>query len=381
MLKIKKDKNYWQAVAVMIGYIVGVGMFSLPFLIARSGWLVFVVMFLGLGSVQYLIHLIYANVIIANPGYHRLPGYVSKYLGHKGKLLAFFAKIFGNYGSILAYLIISSIFLQQLLSPFFNGSLFFYATLIFLFGAFVVFNGIKTISKIELYMSVLLFLVVGLMAIKGYGSISPENYEILNWHNILLPYGAMLVALDGIGSLPMVARMIKKDARVFKSIIRSSMFLSSIILIIFVFVVVGISGMNTTPDALTGISNILSNSIISLALIFGLLSMLTSLFGVSEAIKETLAWDFKVNERLSWFLAIIVPYALYVCGVRDLIGVISFIGAVGGGICIILLLTVFLIMKKQKKKLIMFDHKPSNALIFVLMLIFFSGIVYTIMGL
>jgi len=367
MHKIVKDKNYWQAVAVMIGYIVGVGMFSLPFLIARSGWLVFLILFSVLGLVQYLVHLIYASVIVANPGYNRLPGYVYKYLGYKGKWLAFFAKVFGNYGSILAYLIISSIFLQELLSPVVNGSLFFYATAIFVFGAYVVYNGIKTISKVELYMSILLFLVVGLMAYQGSVFMESANYEFFNWKNFLLPYGAMLVALDGIGSLPMVGRMVKKDARVFKSVIRSSMVLSSVILLVFVFVVVGISGASTTPDALLGIKNVLSNSVISLVLLFGLLSMLTSLFGVSEAIKETLAWDFKINEKLSWFLAIIVPYLLYVLGVRDLIGVISFIGAVGGGVCITLLLLIFLKMKKQKIKLLMFTSVPSNTVIYSLM--------------
>lgn len=381
MQTIKKDKNYWQAVAVMIGYIVGVGMFSLPFLVARSGWLVFIIWFVVLGAVQHLVHLIYASVINANPGYHRLPGYVYKYLGYKGMWLAFLAKIFGNYGSILAYLIISSIFLQELLSPFFQASLFFYVTAMFLFGAFVVYNGIKAIAKVELYMSILLFMVVGLMAWKGFDAINPANYQFFNWHNFLLPYGAMLVALDGIGSLPIVARMVKKDPRVFKSVIRSSMLLSSIILIVFVFVVVGISGLATTPDALLGIRSVLTNSVITFALLFGLLSMLTSLFGVSEAIKETLAWDFKINEKVSWFLAIIVPYVLYLSGVRDFIGVISFIGAVGGGVCIILLLTIFLKMKKQKMKLSMFARVPSNAVIYSLMFMFFLGIVYTILGL
>lgn len=364
----------------MIGYIVGVGMFSLPFLVVRSGWLAFVVWFLILGSVQYLVHLVYASMIVAHPGYHRLPGYVGKYLGHKGKWAVFIAKIFGNYGSVLAYLIISAIFLQQLIPLFFKGSLLLHATIVFLFGAFVVYNGIKTISIVELYMSIMLFFVVGLMACKGYSAIDSANYEFFNWENWFLPYGAMLVALDGNGSLPIVGKMIKKDAPTFKSIIRISMILSSIILVIFVFVVVGISGANTTPDALSGIKSVLANGIIFLALIFGLLSMMTSFFGVSEAIKETFTLDFKIKEKLAWFLAVIVPYALYLFGIRDLIEVISFIGAVGGGVCIIMLLIVFLKMKKQTKKLLMFKQAPSNLLVYTLMLLFFIGIVCAIAG-
>ena len=107
--KHQKNKKYFQAIAVMVGYIVGVGMFGLPYLTVRSGWLVFVVLLVVLGLAQYLVHLIYANMIVINGSFHRLPGYVGQYLGLKGKWAVFIAKLIGNYGSLLAYIIISSI--------------------------------------------------------------------------------------------------------------------------------------------------------------------------------------------------------------------------------------------------------------------------------
>ncbi|MCK4745115.1 hypothetical protein KAS41_03560 [Candidatus Parcubacteria bacterium] len=376
----KKNKRYFQAIAVMVGYIIGVGMFGLPYLTVRAGWLVFIILLAVLGPAQYLLHLIYANMIVINRSFHRLPGYVEKYLGLKGKWAVFAAKLIGNYGALIAYIIISSIFLRQLLSRFLGENLILYASIIVALAAIVIFNGIRAISKAELYMSALLFFVIGLMVYRGWDTIEAKNYLAIDWKNILLPYGAMLMALDGNGSLPIVGRLIKKDVVLFKSVIRVSMVLSLLILTLFVFVIVGISGANTTPDALVGVQQILANGVITLVLIFGLFSIMTSIIGVAESIKETLWWDFKVNKTLSWALAIFVPYFLYLAGITDLIGVISFIGAVGGGFCAIIMLIVFLKIKKKKSKMPMFARKPSNALVYLLIGLFVVGMIYEILN-
>lgn len=378
--KHQKTKRYFQAIAVMIGYIVGVGMFGLPYLTVRAGWLAFIILLAVLGSAQYLIHLVYANMIVINRSFHRLPGYVEKYLGAKGKWAVFAAKLLGNYGALLAYIIISSIFLRQLLNPFLGENLILYASIIVAIAAIVVFKGIRAISKVELYMSALLFFVIGVMIYKGWSTIEAKNYMAIDWSNTLLPYGAMLMALDGNGSLPIVGRLIKKDTVLFKSVIRTSMILSSLILILFVFVIVGISGANTTPDALVGVQKILANGVITLVLIFGLFSIMTSIIGVAESLKETFWWDFKVNKTLAWALAIFVPYILYLAGITDLIGVISFIGAVGGGFCAIVMLIVFLKIKKKKSKLPMFTRKPPNALVYLLIGLFVVGMIYEIVN-
>ena len=378
--KHKKTKRYFQAIAVMVGYIVGVGMFGLPYLTVRAGWIVFAILLIVLGLAQYFVQLIYANMIVISRSFHRLPGYVEKYLGLKGKWSVFAAKLIGNYGALLAYIIISSIFLRQLLNPFLGENLILYASIIVAIEAIIVFKGIRAISKAELYMSALLFFVVCLMAYKGKDIIDMKNYLAIDWKNILLPYGVMLVALDGNGSLPIVGRLIKKDAVLFKSVIRASMIISSLILVLFVFVVVGVSGVNTTPDALVGVQQIFTNGVITLALIFGLFSIMTSIIGVAESIKETFWWDFKVNKTVSWALAVFIPYILYLIGITDLIGVVSFIGAVGGGFCAIVMLIVFLKIKKKKSKMPMFASKPPNALVYLLIGLFVVGMIYEILN-
>jgi amino acid permease len=376
--KIKRDKKYWQATAVMIGYIVGVGMFGLPFITAKAGIAFFFFYLLALGAVQYFVHLIYANMVVATEGYNRLPGYVGKYLGYKPKIAVFIAKMVGNCGALIAYIVISGIFLHQLLGSTLGGSPVLYSNLIFLLEAVVVFFGIGMIARIELYMSGLLAVVVLLMLLRGLGVMEIGNYGAMDWKFALLPFGAMLMALDGNGAIPIVSKILKKDKARIKSVIRTSMLSAAIITMLFVLTIVGISGSGTSEDALSGVKAVLDDGVVLMALVFGIFSMMTSFFGVSEAVKETLWWDFGLNRHLSWALAVFTPFTLFHLGVNDLIDIISFAGAVAGGFCAIMMMRVFMKLKKMPDKMVLFDRQPPNWLIYTITGLFMIGILYNI---
>ena len=371
-------KNYFQAIAVMVGYTIGVGMFGLPFLISKAGFLTFFIFIILLGSVQYLLHLIYANLIVVSDSYHRLPGYAEIYLGKKGKIIVFIAKLIGNYGALIAYIIITGIFLNQLLSQYLGGNEFLYATLLFIIEAIIVLFGIKMIAKAELFMAILLLLVILFITIKGWPAIQLANYEIIDWKYFLLPYGAMLFAIDGGGSLPIVVKLLRRHKQSVKNVVRIGTALPVLVIIVFTLVIIGISGVGTTPDGLVGVKNVLDDGVIFFSLIFGVLTMITSFLLVAESIKETLWWDFKMNKYLAWFLAISVPYLLYIAGIKNLTNVISFAGAIAGGLSAIILIIIFRKLKKMPGKLVLFKQKPGKLVSYFLISLFAAGIIYEI---
>jgi len=383
-----RHKNFFLALAVMIGYVIGVGMFSLPFLISKAGFFTFILFIVLLGFIQHYIHLIYANLILITKDYHRMPGYAEIYLGRNGKIIVSIAKFIGNYGALLAYIIITGIFLNELFSPIFGGSEFIYATILFFIEAFIIFFGIGMIARVELIMSGALLVIVGLIAWKGWGVIDTNNFHFLNWKYLLLPYGAMLFALDGNGSLPIVVKLLDRDKENIKRVIRYGTILPVLVISIFVIVIIGITGENTTADALTGIKNLFNGGIISIALIFGIFTMVTSFLGVAESIRETLWWDYKVNSYMAWALAVFVPYILYIMGLKNLIGVISFAGAVAGGLSAIILILIFIKLKKQKgktsiikkDKLTLFKYHPNNFISYLLVALFICGIIYEVVN-
>ncbi len=376
MQQQKNDKKQLQAIAVMIGYIIGVGMFGLPYLVIRAGILPFLFFLVLLLPVQYLLHLIYASMIINTKTYHRLPGYTGIYLGDGAKIFIFMAKMVGNMGALLAYIIITGVFLNELLTPLFGSHEFFYATTLFIIEAAIVYLGIGMIARAELFMTALLVVVVILIIARGLPFVETNNFIALDWKYFILPYGALLFALDGNGSLPIVAKLVKRDHKIIKSVIRYGTFIAAFIILTFTLTIAGISGVATTPDALIGIHSVM-DGVIVFALIFGIFSMITSFFGVAESIKETLNWDFKVNKFLSWAIAVFVPYTFYLNGVRNLSDVIILVGSIGGGICAIVLIMIFNKIRKKKNGLILFDYKPSILLQWGLILLFVLGIIYT----
>lgn len=378
-LTVKRNKAYWRAVAVMVGYIVGAGMFGLPFISARAGILIFLAYIVFLGFLQYFIQLFFGSIICTTKEYHQLPGYAGIYLGRLAKSVVFFAVMVADYTALLAYIILSGIFLNDLLFPFFGLSPFTYAILAFTLEALIVYFGIKIISRFEFYLSGLLFVVILMLAFKGSDYVLAVNYlPLYDWSHALLPYGAALFALEGTGILPSIARLMKCDAKRMKSVIRFGQFFSALITIIFVMTVLGISGSATAEDALTGIRPIIGNGVMVLALVFGTISIVTSTLGVLEATKDAIWRDFGLNPKFSWFLAAFIPLGLYVFGIRDLIDVISFGGAIAGGFCAIMLLLVFLKMKKSLNKLAFFKKIPPNWAVYLIIIILACGLIYNL---
>ncbi|MCK4553996.1 hypothetical protein KAU19_03465, partial [Candidatus Parcubacteria bacterium] len=73
-----------------------------------------------------------------------------------------------------------------------------------------------------------------------------------------------------------------------------------------------------------------------------------------------------------------VPYILYVLGLKNLINVISFAGAIAGGLSAIMLILVFRKLEKGKNKLVLFKYKPGIAVVCFLISLFVCGILYEV---
>ena len=149
-------------------------------------------------------------------------------------------------------------------------------------------------------------------------------------------------------------------------------------MLFFVLVVLGIVGAEISPDTLASLGLILNDGVITLALIFGLLAIITSYIVIAQATEEIFEWDFKLNNKLAWFLAGFVPYFLYLIGWTDLIRVISFSGAVAGGLSGLILIWLILKIKVKPEKVSVINNKLTKPLAYFLSLLFILGMIYEI---
>src|SRR3990167_5240627 len=128
-----KDKNFFYAVSILIGTIVGVGVFGIPFSFAKAGFLTGFLFLVLIGVLSLAVNLIFGEVILRTKGVHQFTGYAKIYLSQGWRILAFFAWFLGIYGALLAYIIISGNFLFNIFISQFYLDPFYYSLVFFIF--------------------------------------------------------------------------------------------------------------------------------------------------------------------------------------------------------------------------------------------------------
>ena len=108
------NTNALKGLGLLVGMIVGAGMFAFPYTILQAGVVPSVVFFVLVACVTTIIHILYGYVFYACDENHRLPGLVLKYLGLPAYYIVLPARFFSHFGTLLAYGILGGLFLSYL---------------------------------------------------------------------------------------------------------------------------------------------------------------------------------------------------------------------------------------------------------------------------
>jgi len=376
--KLSKNSDFFQALAILTGTIIGVGLFSLPYITAKVGILTMLFYFLVLGVVTSLIGLFYGEIALRTKSLHRLPGYAEKYLGKRAKIIAFISSSLGLTGAILAYLIIGGRFLGSILQSCFGGSDFIYVLIFFLAGAILTYFGIGSIAKAESFLLILFFFILGFIFYKSFWIIDVENLLNFDIKYLFLPYGAILFSLSGTTLIPEVKEMLSKNPKKLKKLILLAISIAAITYLFFIFLILGITGQNTSDDAITGLNNFLGNGIIALALLFGALTVFTSFLTISLTFKKILWYDLRLKKNLAWLITCFVPLILFIVGFDNFITVIVLTGGVMLGIDVIIIILIYLKAKTKGDLEPAYNLSIPSFFAYFLILFFIIGIIYEI---
>ena len=358
------------ALSILSGTIIGVGIFSLPYITSRVGSLIMLGYFLVLGGLVILVTLCFGELSLRTPDFKRLPGFAKIYLGNWGKRIALISTILGLSGASLAYLIVGGKFLETLLSPIFGGNNFLYTFIYLILGAVLIYFGIKAIAKVEFWGFVLFFITLILIFFRAQSQflLKTENLFLTSQGgNLFLPYGAVLFSLWGAALIPEVEEALRGRKDLLKKIIPIAILIPILVYLFFIYLILGITGAQTTESALTGLRDFLGDGIVSLGLFFGVLVTLTSFITLGLTLEKVFWYDLKIEKNLAWLITCLIPFILFLVGFKDFIGVIGLVGGVMLGIDGILILLMYQKIKPRKK-----------FLIYPLTLIFLAGIIYEI---
>jgi len=349
------NNSFVLGLSTLIGTIIGAGIFGLPFVVAKSGIIPSLFYFVLLGGAVMLLHLCIGEVALRTSEKHRLIGYANIYLGNWGKILATISTFVGTIGALLAYMIIGGDFLNIVVSPFISVPGTTLSLLLWAGLSLFVLRGIQFIAKTELFMNIALFLVIAIVFLFAVPHVRVENFQLMDTANLFLPFGVFLFALAGWSAIPEIADLFKKkkDKKNLDNLIVWSSVIIIALYILFSFFVVGISGVDTTSDALDGLIPYLGEGVVILGALFGLIAIAASFLVIGNYLKNSLRYDFHLPYLPSTLLAVAAPLMLFLLGFRDFIMVIGLVGVFIGAVEGILIVLMF---QKAKK---MGDREPE----------------------
>jgi amino acid permease len=370
------NKKFFYATAVLVGSMVGVGIFGLPYAFAQAGFWPGMSLLILIGFSTLLIDLMYGEVILRTHEKHLLLGYARFYLGPVFQKLLFFSSVLLGYVGLLAYIIIAGDFLNTLLSPFFYAPAATYSILFAIVLSLAALRGVKSVSHIELFFSGLFVAVMGLILFAGFHAIQPVNFLGFDRSHVALPYGILLFAFGGLMAVPLQRQILAGEERKLRSAIGFALFFSALLYIVFTTVVVGVSGSGTTPDAVSGLYQFLGSKITILSSLFGIFAITTSFLMVATALIGTFHLDFKVKKHNAWLLAVIPPFVLFLAGIRTFVGIISLAGGVALALEQILIVFLYAKAKSKGDRIPEYSLNIPTWLLYILIGVFSVGIIY-----
>lgn len=329
--------KFLETLAVFASTIIGAGIFGLPYIAFKSGFGAVIFYFLVLTVLTIIVHLLLAEVSRDTQKICRIPGYAEEYLGKNWRNFSLVVSSLGLLGALLAYLILGGNFLAS----YFGGSEFIYAILFFIFGAIFIYKGVKSIAKIDLIMLSVIILILFLFWTRGLPFLDLKNLATFNPRYLAFPYGAIIFSLWGLNLIPEIKEMAERNRKQLRLVIISGVILAGLCYLSFIFIILGVSGSRTSPDALSGFVSIIGNHAAKLGFIFGLLTVFTSFLGLGLTLKKIFQYDLKLPEKTSWAIACFSPLLLYLLGIKNFIGVISVTGAAALGLEAVIVIFIY----------------------------------------
>ncbi len=328
---------------LLIGTIIGAGMFSLPFVFKNSG-IATGIFYLILASVVYIFaYWMYADLVLRTIGDHRFAGYARIYLGR----WAFWLSVLMTIAEMILVLTIYLILAQSF------GNLIFAAgnpvvkMLIFwALGSLAVFASLKRIALAEFLISGGILAIIFMIFVFGMSGLSgavAQNFRPL-WPEILMPLAPVLFALSGRVAMPALIRFYE-NPRAIKASIILGVAVSAIAYLAFSLSILSLTYF-VSEDAVSGLFGKIPDWALALVGLLGILSLISSYIVVGLDVKNSMRLDLKIPFWIAAVLIIGLPLVIYFFISQSFIELVSFTGGIFLGLEGIFIVWMWLKAKK-----------------------------------
>ena len=357
-------------------------MFGIPFVFVKAGFIIGLTELIALAAAATLVHLAYAEVVLRTPRLHRLPGYVRIYIGKRAGLASKASYLFGLSGTLLAYVTLGGFFAGELLRSLAPGiNIGFGPVVFYILGVAIIFRGLRFESLVNAVLSLGLVAAIILLVVMLTPYALPFSAGSFRLSALAIPYGVIIFAMGGSAIIPEMRRILKSsEASAMGRIVIAGTLTAAALYLLFAVAVVGATGAQTTPDAITGLAYRFGSFYSILGSLIGFLAAITSFITFGLVLKGTLVWDFSFKPVAALFLTAAIPAIFYALGFKDFIATISLSGAVAIGFDSILILLAHRKAALKSAREPEFILSIPGAIRTLLCLVFIFGIIHEFYG-
>ncbi len=321
-------KHLLGAIATLIGLIIGAGVLGIPYVVAKSGFLIGAIHVIVIGIAALVLNLYVGEIALRTEGRHQLTTYAEKFLGKWGKHVMLIAMVIGIYGALTAYLIGEGASLAQLFGiPETTAMIMFFGIM-----ALLIFRGLNIIEGAEIYLNVFRAAVFIALIVLAFSRLKLENLASVSIGNALLPYGVIFFAFLGAAGIPEVKEELRQNKKLLKKAIIIGSLIPIIVYLLFSLAVVGALGNRATEIATIGLGSELGKASLVFGNLFAIISMATAFLVLGLALKWVYEYDYKINKYIAFIATCFIPLLIALAGVAGFTKLLAVTGAIAGGI-------------------------------------------------
>lgn len=369
----------WAGIRPLLGTVVGVGFFSLPYVFSRAGFgLALVELGVLIVAQIFFLHA-YADLTLMKKGHAQFLRIVGDAFGPVGKFFAVMSFFGTLWGAMIAYILAGGEFASYIAKAWDPAMT--SRTLSLGFGAFLfvaLLGGGFVVRRVQKYLVPLFFVIIGVLVMFSFPHVALENFTSITLSAWVMPLGVLLFSLGAISAVPEMRDVLGGNGKRLRQAITRGLLLTGMVYAVFAAMIVGLAGGGTPPQAIAAFAGV-APWMVLLGSLLGISVVTTAYIHVGSALVHTLLYDFRMRILPALLLVGGVPYIAVVSGVDDVIGVLEYTGGVLSALLSILVLIAYE-KARRARQLPAHTRALSSFVLFGLFALYFVMLVFTLRG-
>lgn len=344
-----KQLTVWEAACIITGYGIGGGVLAMPYLVAKNGLLVSLVILIAAFAASWTLHMMIAEVSVKCGDGTQIVSVFSRFL-FKGKakmpltILFFVLMAIVLVTNLTAYIAGAA----EVLAGFLPFSVTIAKIIFYILAASVVLFGLKAVGVSEKIAVAVIFVLIGVLSIASFfAPAHPMPLKAGGVSDVLSFFGMAMFSFSAFFSIPQAVEGLGGDAHKIKKAVFWGLF-NNFILIIVITISALFASKEVTEVAMIGWSAGIGEWAQILGGVFTVLAMLTTYWSISLALSGIVEEQLHFNKRLCWLIATLPSLLLAMLNIG---GFIDFLELAGGAIAIIVAVMVVPTYRVSRKEI------------------------------